>query len=142
MMAPAVVCELGHRVPDWPRQLDAVVNDARVRPFNWRRHNCATFAADCVEAMTGVSLHERFADCLTSVRRAVLNAEFLEEHADSILGVERRIPVRLAQRGDVVIVRVEPAPALAVCLGISAAAVGPTGVSFVRMEAALCAWRI
>lgn len=135
-------CELARRFPDWPRHLNAVISDARVRPFNWRRHNCATFAADCVEVMTGVSLHERFADMMTSARRAIVHADLLEVHADAILGVERRVPVRLAQRGDVVIVRVAPGLALAVCLGITAAAVGPDGLAFVPMEAAQCAWHI
>ena len=133
---------IGRRHEEWPTALNAAVSTARARPFHWRAHNCATFAADCVQAMTGAALHACFAELMKSGRRAIANAERLEEHADAILGFERRIPVALAQRGDVVIVRTALPPALAVCMGVSAAAVGPTGLAFVPMGAATCAWRI
>jgi hypothetical protein len=133
---------IGRRHAEWPTHLNAAVSAARARPFHWRGHNCATFAADCVQAMTGAALHGCFAELMKSGRRAIANAEHLEDHADRILGFERRVPVVLAQRGDVVLVRVEPGPALAVCMGVSAAAVGPSGLAFVPMGAALCAWRI
>jgi hypothetical protein len=139
-MTPAPA--LGERFPAWPTFLDEAVSAARARPFDWRQHNCATFAADCVQAVTGVALHRCFAQWMASTRSARRQADALDLHADSIVGADRRIPVALAQRGDLVIVRTARPPALAICMGVSAAAVGPAGLVFVPMGAATCAWRI
>jgi hypothetical protein len=41
------------RLELWPSRLDAVIQAAATRPFAWGEHDCCTFAADCVEAVTG-----------------------------------------------------------------------------------------
>ena len=130
------------RLPHWPLYLDHAVEAARAKPFAWTRDNCATFAADCVAAVTGVRLHGKFAGLMTSPRRAILHAESLVDHVDAILGATTRIEPAHAQRGDVVLVPTSAGPALAVCVGAKAAAKGPEGVTLTPMTEALCAWRI
>lgn len=130
------------RQAGWPLQLEYAIERARGQAFDWTAHNCATFAADCVAAITGVRLHGRFAALMTSERRARAFGPAVAARVDDVLGAHRRVPARLAQRGDVVLVDVHPAPALAVCVGLQAAAVSPAGLVFVGMEGARCAWHI
>lgn len=43
-----------HRRPeDWPERLAAHIAAHRATPFDWGRHDCATFAADWVRALHG-----------------------------------------------------------------------------------------
>jgi len=42
------------RPPDWPERLLAALAAARDRPFRWGEHDCCLFAADLIEAVTGV----------------------------------------------------------------------------------------
>lgn len=137
--APALHLE---RQPGWPLHLEHAIESARGQAFDWTSHNCATFAADCVAAITGVRLHGRFAALMATERRARAFGPSLPARVDDVLGAARRVPARLAQRGDVVLVDVNPGPALAVCVGAKAAAVSPDGLVFVGMEVARCAWHI
>lgn len=133
---------LGQRFPDWPAHLNATIERARRTPFCWTRHNCASFAADCVAAMTGVHLHGQFEHMMTSSRRAVLHSADLDLWVDQVLGAERRVPLPFCGRGDVVLLRTPAGPALGICTGITAAAAGPDGIAFLPMSEALCAWRV
>lgn len=130
------------RLEQWSTRLAEVIESARERPFDWRAHNCATFAADCVHAMTGQRLHEAFAARMTSARAARRAMRDLESLTDAVLGVDRRVPIAFARRGDVVLVPTPDAAALAICLGTAAAAVGPAGLVFVPRAGALSAWSV
>ena len=130
------------RFEDWPTRLNAAIDAARARPFDWERHNCATFAADCVEAITGVALHARFAGLHADMRTAVRNSEQLENEVAIVLSDCARVLPGYAQRGDVVLVRNGGRVLLGICCGVSVAAVGEKGVEFMVMREALCAWRV
>lgn len=131
------------RLADWPSRLEAVITAARVKAFDWRTHNCATFAADCVEAVTGERLHERFAKLHKTKRGA---AEFSKDAAKLRAEVSMRLDTEVvrsfAQRGDVVLVQRGDTSVLAVCAGRQAVCLGPLGVVLLPMEDAVCAWRI
>ncbi len=43
-----------HRVPDWRERLAHVVEVARRREFRLGAHDCCLFAADCIDAVTGI----------------------------------------------------------------------------------------
>ena len=128
------------RIENWPTRLDAVVTAARAQPFCWKTHNCGTFAADCVEAVTGIRLHEGIAKQFPT-KRAVTAAKGLREAVSKHLDTAEIAP-GFAQRGDVVLVTVCGVQALGVCLGRQAACLGPDGLAHVDMGAALCAWRV
>jgi hypothetical protein len=130
------------RLPGWPLMLEQAIEGARHRPFDWTAHNCATFAADCLAAITGVRVHPQFAALMRSEQRARAFGPALGHRVDIVLGPHRRIAPALAQRGDVVLVTTPTGSALAVCVGARAAAVAPEGLVFVGMEAARCAWHI
>lgn len=44
------------RLHDWPERLSKTIAAARGTPFAYGRHDCCIFAADCVEALTGIDL--------------------------------------------------------------------------------------
>ena len=44
----------GNETADWQSRLAAVMREAQARPFAAGSHDCATFAATCVVAVTGV----------------------------------------------------------------------------------------
>lgn len=130
------------RLPGWPLALECAIEQARHRAFDWTTHNCATFAADCLAAITGVRVHGRFAALMASERRARAFGPALAHRVDVVLGADRRIVPALAQRGDVLLLALSGHSALGICAGRSAVAVGPEGLAFVPMEAAQCAWHI
>jgi hypothetical protein len=43
-----------YRKPDWEARLAAYLEPLRLRAFAWGQHDCCTFSAGAVEAMTGV----------------------------------------------------------------------------------------
>lgn len=134
------------RLPGWPRRLADVVARHADRPFAWGEHDCCTFAADVVEAITG-------RDPMAAWRGAYVGqlaaARLLREHG-GLLGLVSGVlgePVAptLALRGDVVLY-LQPdhadRPALGVCLGPVFTAPGPAGLAQAPMRLAVHAWRI
>lgn len=41
------------RVHDWHQHLNKLINERRYAPFVWGTHDCALWAADCVNIITG-----------------------------------------------------------------------------------------
>lgn len=128
------------RFEDWPSRLAAAVDAARGRPFDWVTHNCATFCAGCVHAITGVDHGPAFAALHTSAHGAMRASAQLMEAVSARLGGP--IAAAFAQRGDVVLLRKGGRDLLGICVGSQAAAVGETGLAFVSMKEGVCAWRI
>ncbi|MBB4620123.1 DUF6950 family protein, partial [Sphingomonas abaci] len=60
-----------HRYPDWEARLAAYLEPLRARPFAWGRHDCSTFAAGAVEAMTGVDPMPEFRGRYSTARGSV-----------------------------------------------------------------------
>jgi hypothetical protein len=42
------------RVPNWHSGLTELINLSRHKPFEWGTHDCALWAADCIDIVTGV----------------------------------------------------------------------------------------
>jgi len=112
-------------------------------PFAWWGHDCCRFAGTGVLVQTG-------ADPMADVPRyhdregaeAVLAANGgLASMVTQRLG--EPIPVKTAQRGDVVMFDVGPhGPALGICVGSKFAAAGPDGLAQYSMRHAVMAWRV
>lgn len=73
------------RFHDWPERLAAFLEASKDDSFP--DNGCGVFCADAIEAMTGVRLSTDFPDCAAGAE-----ASGLEE-----------IPVKMAQRGDLVL---------------------------------------
>lgn len=129
---------------DWPRRLDHAVELAGRRVFRWGRWDCALFAADCVQAMTGHDFAAAFRGRYGSEIEALrLAGGSLEDLADRLLG-RGTANVARARRGDVVLVDTDRGPALAVVAldGMHVWCAAPAGLCRLPLADARKAWRI
>ena len=128
------------RREDWPERLNDFIEDRRKAVFCWGQRDCVLFAADAVQAMTGVDHAVEYRGTYDSATGA---ARLLAK----LGGVENvvpfaSIPVAFAGRGDLVTVDTKDGAALAVCLGRHVAAMSASGLVFLPMSAADAAWRV
>lgn len=132
------------RKENWPELLLDAVEAARSKPFAWGQHDCCTFAADCVQAMTGVDLMAEFRGRYTSAKGAVKVVAKAGHAAlaDAWCAALAEIAPLAAQRGDVVMFETDEGLAVGVVTGTQAVAAGPDGVTFVPLELWLRAWRV
>jgi hypothetical protein len=140
------------RRPDWPEQLADAVEKARKTPFSWGSHDCALWACEVIQRMTGVdpaaSVRGTYSDA-AGARAALhtLGGDTLRSVAESLATAHGFPPVAipLAQRGDLGCY--EPGKplwpvALGICVGAQAAFVGRGGIGMLPMSNIAVAWRI
>ncbi len=111
-----------HRYPDWEARLAAHLEPLHARPFAWGSHDCCTFAAGAVEAMTGVDPMPEFRGRYST---AIGSARALKRYgagtiAATLDGKFDAVAPALAQRGDIVM----SAGLLGICWGGFLIAVG------------------
>lgn len=51
---------------NWHQHLAQTLQAAMTRPFSWGEHDCCLFAADCVQAVTGVDVAADFRGTYTT----------------------------------------------------------------------------
>ena len=134
------------RLPDWPLRLEALLAARATQPFAWGSQDCATFAADAVQALTGVDVapphlrqHRHARAALRSLRRH----GGLHGIAQAALGTP--IAPALAGVGDVLLTLPSAQshhPMLALCNGASAIAPGPQGLVSLGLGHVSHAWRV
>lgn len=95
-----------HRKPDWEARLAAYLEPLRARPFAWGLHDCCTFTAGAVEAMTGVDPMPEFRG---RYRTAIGSARALRKFGAGTLEATldtkfERVAATLCHRGDIVMV--------------------------------------
>jgi hypothetical protein len=109
------------RREDWPEKLAEFVESRSATPFAWGSHDCCQFAA-----------HARVLKKFGGVE-AIPGAVGLAE-----------IPIKRAQRGDVVSIIAEGdgRNALGLCCGTAAVFPGKIGIAFVETSICHRAWRV
>lgn len=132
------------RTPHWEQRLAAAILEARIRPFVWGRHDCATWAFDLRRDLMGGPDHAdlwrgRYTTPVGATRvMRKLGWSSLEEGGRALLGLPLET-VLLAQRGDLVL---GGAPeAFGVCLGGQVVFIGPDGLTDLPLSACHLAWR-
>jgi hypothetical protein len=113
------------RAPDWEARLAGVLREASTRAFDAQEWNCARFAHRCAEAVSGRALPFR-------------RVGSLEGSVDALFP---RVPVKFAQRGDVVAADV-PEPSLGICIGTKAAFLAESGLYTVAMRDVRVVWGV
>jgi hypothetical protein len=126
-----------------------VVEAARHRPFAWGRHDCVTFAAACIEAVTGRNpIHAldpwHSQEEAGATIRSLAGRQRLQVAIDRIMAEHGwpAIDPRLLGRGDLCLVAGGKGRFAAICLGNTLAAPSEEGLSFFLRESAIAAWRI
>jgi hypothetical protein len=130
------------RLPDWQLRLEAFERERAEVPFAWGSNDCALFAADAVQAITGVHLCPdlRGHRNVREGGRAIAALGGARAIACKALG--HPLPPAFARVGDVVVVQAGKREALAVCNGQTAIAPGEHGMVAIPMAQALSAWRV
>lgn len=144
-----------NRVPEWPEILSEKVDEAAHKPFKRGHHDCCTWVAEVVKAISGTSIGEDLLgeyDTLTEAKR--LLREY-EEKSDKD-GVEAAFEIGMKEngfeeienlsftkRGDVVLVETDEGTSPAVCIGQDVALVSRHGGLRIRsLDDAFRGWRI
>lgn len=127
---------------NWIVLLHEQINIFQHKPFAWGSHDCCTFAADCILAMTGtdVMAGQRTYKSQAGANRKMKVAGGMAPLIDGLL--DTPIDPAFAQRGDVVCFRSPLGDAAGICMGVTIAAPGPLGVFYSPMAQAYQAWRV
>ncbi|MFQ6249652.1 DUF6950 family protein [Yersinia enterocolitica] len=130
------------RYPDWQKRLTHVLQAASERPFSWGENDCCLFAADCAFATCGIDPLANYRgkyDSALSARKALLRGH------GSIIGifdsVFERVPLKLAQRGDIVVFSGEQGQTAGVIWGGQIWSTGEYGAGPTQVTAEM-AWRV
>ena len=137
------------RREDWPERLNAYIDARRCTPFHWGGHDCVSFAAGAVEAMTGVDHLADFRDAdgrlawgSRETAKAIMHGFGDLSHA-VMTRLGEPIDAHLARRGDVLLLWMDDRKhALGVCCGHLAVGPGRQGLEWLPMAAAELAWRV
>ena len=131
------------RQQNWAIALQNQISQFNEKPFAWGTHDCFTFAADCVLAMTG---EDKMAK-----RRGKYKTELgANKMLKRIGGVEKAITSELgepiepayAKRGDVVYFNSPLGDTAGICMGSKIASPTLAGVGFTPMSQAIKAWSV
>lgn len=132
------------RVDGWEMRLAAEIEAVRAKAFAWGRHDCCTWAASVVQAMTGQDFAARWrgtyrsaAGAARAIRKAGCGG--MIEAVQSVLGAPLSSPA-FAQRGDVVVD--EEGLAVGICTGQMAVFLAPVGLIEQPTLSCRMAWRI
>lgn len=140
MSAPALTSA---RLPDWQTRLAALCADRQAAPFVWGEHDCCLWAADAVQALTGLDFASAWrGSYATAAEAARLLADLGGVRAIASAALGEPVPAAFAAVGDVVLIEQGGRELLAVCNGGTALCVGPDGLAPMGMEAALAAWKV
>ena len=137
------------RKQGWPEILAARIEAYRNEPFKWGVHDCALFAADVVQAMTGIDHARIFRGHYSTKGGAVEMMEWMGGF-ETIMGNALGKPLdnpRFAKRGDVILINNDRCfprgmEALGICIGHKCAYVGKKGLIFLSMKDWQKAWRV
>ena len=111
------------RVNNWPSKLEAAVETATQKKFEYGKHDCVLMACDIVKSITGVDLAKDVRGRYSNLQEGIV---LLKEFGGSMDALNEfiakhqnlpEIPISKAQRGDTVLFDSDEGPSLGVCLG-------------------------
>ena len=131
------------RTQDWQLRLAQFLAARRTTPFAWGHNDCATFAADCVLAITGT---DPAPPALRNHRTAKQALRALRRHG-GLVGIATAalgppVPPAQANVGDVLLLKSGHHDALAICNGVTAMAPSAHGLVSVGLHSARHCWRV
>ena len=134
------------RREDWQERLLETISRCRNVAFRWGVHDCASFTARCVQAMTGEDLLVPYRADMNDLR-SIAKRLHREGHRNLLgvvqAGLGESIQPAMARRGDIAMFRAGRWWSVGVCVGRDVVtAAKPFGVAAVALEQADHAWRI
>lgn len=140
---PAVLPARCSRVHDWQLRFAALVQERMAAPFVWGQHDCCLWAADVVQAITGLDPAAALRGQYASERgalRLVRQLGGLPAIASAALG--HPVKAGFATVGDVLLITHERRTTLAICNGSSLLAPGAQGLAAIAMPLNCPAWKV
>lgn len=137
-----------YRKDNWANKLNEFIESRRSIPFEWGVNDCSLFAADAVQAITGVDVAKDFRNKYSSMigaNKLIKSFGSLEALADACLIQLRAFKTTsgLLARGDVVLVKLKNGnEALGINLGRTCAFAGANGVEFIPFSAVKLGWGV
>lgn len=130
----------------WEGRLYQILEAARAVPYELGSHDCFRVACQVLEALTGVERWSEFQGKYATAREArrliARHGRSFEAAFDGFFGAAN-VPVRYAQRGDIVaLADAAGEKHLGVCLGAESAFLAPEGLARVPTLSCLCAWKL
>ena len=125
------------RRDDWPEKMLAEIAAAERRPFSWGSHDCATFAAGVVAAMTGsdpmADLRGTYSDA-ASAQAAIKRAGHASLYHLLADRFGPTIPPAHAGRGDLALAHGDDGPALGIVDGAGVVFLGAARIGDVTTD--------
>lgn len=134
----------GLKHPGWENRLFASIEAARLHPFVWGHHDCATWAFDLRRDLIGgediaALWRSRYTTALGAQRvMQHLGWKTLDDMGRALLGGPLATPL-LAQRGDILLGGDNPA--FGVCVGARGAFLAPVGLTLLPLTSCRLGWR-
>ena len=130
------------RCPGWEAGFAAEIERARHIAFQWGVHDCAIWAFDMRRALVGCDAAQAWRGRYSTAKGALRVLRRLgwashQDGATAIMGAPLATPL-LAQRGDIVL----SDEVFGVCLGVEAAFLSPTGLTYRPISECRIAWRV
>jgi hypothetical protein len=122
--------------------LDAIIDAWRHRPLVYGSADCCQFIGECALAATGTDYRSAFPAYSSEAEALALISEYgdlvgLVTHAFGEPMHQSR-----ARIGDPVVTVIGDRQVAGICLGVTVASPGPTGLVFTSMADAIAAWRL
>ena len=132
------------RLEDWQQRLAAHLMATRRAPFKAGVHDCATWAAGAVLAMTGEDLAAGWRETYATEDAGfeALRAAGYEDHVAFAASLLPEVAPHEARPGDVVAVTTDGGPALGVVQGAHVYVAGAVGVRLVPRAQVTRAFRV
>lgn len=136
--------QVTRKISGWEIRLFDAIEAARGRPFSWGAHDCLTWAADVMAAITGQpsradAWRGKYKTEIGAARR--LKKDGFASTIEAVtIHMGPPLPAAVfAQRGDLV---ADPEGAIGICIGYEAAFVGTDGLYGRPITECRAAWRI
>ena len=134
------------RRDNWPILLAQFLRERKDCPFVWGANDCTLFTAAAIEAITGLDPAADWRGQYESREGAYKVLEQfggLEAAVTHVIGILPETNIRLASRGDIVMIEEDGALAIGIVdeSGRRIAVMTMTGIARVSLKRALCAWR-
>lgn len=126
----------------WQIDLAALLAARADMPFAWGSNDCCLFAADSVQAMTGVDHMQPFRGYQTARQALEMLAKEGGLHQAVLKALGPDMPVGMAAVGDVLLMHHDDRELLAICNGATALAPGKNGLVTLPIAQAMAAWRV
>jgi len=132
------------RLDGWESRLNAVLENARARPYVLGAHDCFRVACLVVEALTGVDRWPEFAGYTTkreALHKIAAHGHSFEQAGDWFFG--ERIDLKFARRGDIAALATPDGEKhLGIVMGRQLYVMYELGLTAVPLGLAHCAWRV